>query len=680
MRDLFPENGNEAMKTMDPRERMEQLYREIRKHDELYYKEAKPEISDREYDRMKEELADLEARYPLFARAGSPTKRVGDDRLETFATRRHRQPMLSLDNTYSQEELLAFDRRLAKLFGGKERTYIVEPKIDGVAVSLTYKNGVLTRGVTRGNGVEGDDITANVRTIRNLPHRLREDAFPALMEIRGEIYLTREEFSRINTEREQAGLSLYANPRNLAGGTCKLLDPRETARRGLLIVLHGLGYCEPPVFKTLSEFHEGVGRWGLPGVENVRRAEGIGQAWRHIEELDGRRHSFPYVTDGAVVKLDSFEQQSAAGATSKAPRWAIAYKFKAEQAETCLTKIIIQVGRTGVLTPVAELEPVSLAGTTVSRATLHNADEIRRKDIREGDIVRVEKAGEIIPAVAEVNIEKRPAGSRPFGFPKKCPACGTEAVRLPGEAAWRCPNLACPPQVRRRIQHYASRQAMDIEGLGEAVTDQLVSTGLAENIADIYRLKTEDVAALDGFAQKSAQNLIQAIDESKGRDLWRLLHGMGIPHVGVQAAKALAGRFRRLESLMDADEETLVAVEDIGGTIARSIRHFFSRQKNRDVIQRLMDAGVNTRAREPADGRTSRPLAGGTFVLTGTLPHLKREEAKAMIEEAGGKVASSISKKTSCVVAGESPGSKYGKAVQLGVPVITENELRRMLE
>ncbi len=666
------------MSTSDTEERMERLRTEIRRHDERYYRSADPEISDHEYDRLKRELADLEARHPELVPADTPTRRVGDDRLEAFETYRHRMPMQSLDNTYSQEELKDFHRRLVRLFGEEMLTFVVEPKIDGVAVSLTFEKGELTRAVTRGNGVEGDDVTQNVRTIRDLPVRLRGEAFPDIVEIRGEVFISNAEFQRINDQREDEGLPLYANPRNLAAGTVKLLDPKEVARRRLRIVLHGLGHCEPPFFRRLSDFHETLKRWSLPGLERFRLVEGIDAVWEAIGELDELRHTFAYATDGAVVKLDSIVRQEEAGSTSKAPRWAIAYKFSAEQAETRVKSIVVQVGRTGALTPVANLEPVQLAGTTVSRATLHNQDEIARKDVREGDAVVVEKAGEIIPAVVEVVMEKRPSGSKPFQFPEACPACGSAVIRLPEEAAVRCPNLSCPEQVRRRLRHFASRQCMDIEGMGEAVVDQLVERGLVESIPDLYALAVDDLVGLEKFARKSAGNLVRAIAASKERELWRLIHGLGIQHIGVTASKDLASAFGDLDRIASASEEDLLAVEGIGGITARSIRAYFSEKRNRDLIEALRAHGVHTRERSTARAEEGI-LKGKTLVLTGALPSLTRVQATEMIEAAGGRVSGSVSKKTDYVLAGEESGSKLEKANRLGVAVLDETAFRKLL-
>ena len=668
------------MTSAEARQRIADLRAQVARHDELYYRQAKPEITDFEYDRLKRELADLETQFPQFKAADSPTTRVGDDRLEGFATYRHRQPLQSLDNTYSEADLRAFHQRLVKLFGREDLAYVVEPKIDGIAVSLTYEKGAFVRAITRGSGFEGDDITANAKTIRTLPSRLkavRGARLPDVIEIRGEIYMTLAEFERINREREEAGEVLYANPRNLTAGTIKQLDPREVARRKLEIVLYGVGFCEPAVMETQSGVHGLVRAWGLPAVEKFWTTHGIDETWKTVQELDKLRHSFAYGTDGAVVKLDSLAQQREAGSTSKAPRWAIAYKFAAERAETRLNAITVQVGRTGVLTPVAELEPVVLAGTTVSRATLHNRDEIARKDIRVGDYVFVEKAGEIIPAVVGVNTERRPKDSAPFLFPGKCPVCGTRIVQYEGEVALRCPNPDCPAQVRRRVQHFASKAGVDIEGLGEAMVDTLVEKGWVKSITDIYRLKRDDLLTLGKSVEKSTDNLLAAIDASKRVELWRFINGLGITHVGVAAAKDLALKFGSLEALAEAKRDDLLTIEGIGETMADAIITYFNEPKNRTLVSRLLTIGVAPIA--PARPAGGSALAGKTFVLTGTLPTLTREAAAAKIEAAGGKVSGSVSRKTSYVLAGEETGSKLEKAKSLGVSVIDEAEFLRML-
>ena len=665
----------------------------ITRHDELYYRKAKPEIGDREYDRLKRELADLEGRFPGQAAAAgsaSPTARVGDDRSEGFQRHRHLQAMQSLDNTYSEAELREFHARLTKLLGREDLAYIVEPKIDGLAVSITYEDGRLARAATRGNGIEGDDVTANALTIASLPRELKQAKgapVPDLIEIRGEVYLTLAEFQRINREREEEGLELYANPRNLAAGTLKLLDPGEVARRKLEIVLYGLGACEPSsaAGETHGGFHALVRGWGLPSVERIWAARGIDEVWAAVLELDRLRHSFAYGTDGAVVKLDSLALQREAGSTSKAPRWAMAYKFAALRAETILRAISIQVGRTGVLTPVAELEPVTLAGTTVSRATLHNRDEIGRKDIRVGDAVLVEKAGDVIPAVVGVNLVRRRPECVPYVFPDRCPVCGTPAVQLEGEVALRCPNHDCPEQVRRRVQHFASKACVDIDGLGEAMVAVLVERGWIRSLADVYRIRREDLLSLGKKVEKSTDNLLAAIESSKRAELWRFIHGLGILHVGAAAAKDLAAAFGSLEAFSQAGigdflgERKASLIEGIGATVAQSIVDFFNQPRNRAVIGEWRGLGVHPvpPALKPSPGTGA--LSGKSFVLTGTLHSLTRDEAAARIEAAGGRVSGSVSKKTSYVVAGVEPGSKLDKALSINVPILDEAAFLRLL-
>ncbi|MEM0966420.1 MAG: NAD-dependent DNA ligase LigA [Verrucomicrobiota bacterium] len=658
---------------MDEVTELAELREKIRKLDVEYYRDAQPSVSDREYDRLKEELVALEEAVGV-APEDSSAMVVGDDRLSGFETYRHREPMLSLDNTYNREDLYAFDQRLRKRFESDDLHYTVDPKIDGLAISLTYEKGSLVRAVTRGNGVQGDDVTANAKTIQSLPQKLKTANPPALIELRGEIYMTNEEFLRINRGREEAGVDLYANPRNLAAGTIKLLDRSLVAQRRLEVVVYGLGACEPDFLKSQTELQEHLKEWGLPVVERYWSVDGIDAVWESIEELDGMRNAFAYPTDGAVVKLDERKWQREAGSTAKAPRWAIAYKFETEKAFTQLRKIGLQVGRTGAITPVAHLDPVELAGTTVSRATLHNEDEIRRKDIREGDWVLVEKAGEIIPQVLSVDLDRRSPDSVAFVFPEVCPVCGTRLTRLPGEAVWRCPNAACPPQVRGRIEHFGSRACMDIENLGKAVVDQLVTLELVSTVADLYRLKVEQLVALEKFAQKSSENLVTAIADSKEREVWRLLHGLGIPNVGSGMSKDLIKHFGGLPALMAASEETLISIDGVGAIVAASVRSFFDEPKNQALVEDLADLGLRFEEEgieEPAD----LPLSGKTFVLTGTLPTMTRGQASEWIEERGGKVTSSVSKKTDYVVAGEEVGSKLVKAEKLGVAVIDEAAL-----
>ncbi|MBI4624417.1 MAG: NAD-dependent DNA ligase LigA [Verrucomicrobia bacterium] len=680
------------MSPAEAQKRIAELRAAVALHDELYHRRAKPEISDFDYDQLKQELAGLENRFPDAARAvgvETPTARVGDDRTEGFARVKHRQAMSTLENTYDEAELREFHARLAKALGPDDLAYTVEPKIDGVAVSLTFEHGQLVRAVTRGDGEEGDDVTVNVRTIRGLPPGLRGGRIPAMVEIRGEIFLREEEFRRINQLQEENGEAPYANPRNLAAGTLKQLDPQLVASRQLEIVLYGLGYCEPKVVDSQSAYHDQLKAWGLPVVEHFWLVRGIDAVWAAIQELDRLRRGFAYGTDGAVVKLDAFAQQNHKGvgyrgmgadgraeaARKLSPRWACAFKFAPDRAETRVRAITIQVGRTGALTPVAELEPVTLAGTTVKRATLHNADEIARKDVRVGDAVLVEKAGEIIPAVVAVLRKKRPADSPPYAFPRACPVCHTAAVRAEGEVVWRCPNPQCPEKVRRRIEHFASKAGVDIEGLGEEMAALLLEKGLIKSISDIFRLKLEDLLPLKKSGEVWAGNLIAGIDARRDADLWRVINGLGIPQVGAAAAKDLARTFRSLEALAAADEADLLRIDGFGEKTAAAVRAWFADPANRALLCELQAAGV-----KPAPpAAASSALAGKTFVLTGTLPTLTREDATARIEAAGGKVAGSVSKKTHYVVAGEEAGSKLEKAKTLGVPVLDEAALRRLL-
>ena len=653
------------------------LRAEITKHDQLYYKDALPSIDDQAYDRLKAQLAELEATVPEFDFGASPTQSVGDDRLEAFESYTHRVPMLSLDNTYSMKELIEFGKRLEKRFPDQTLNYLVEPKIDGVAVSLTYEQGQFVRAVSRGNGAEGDDITQNVRPIKGLPMTLNDA--PEILEVRGEIYMRHEEFERINATRETKGQQLYANPRNLAAGTIKLLDPAEARTRSLDIVLYGVGACEPArFFSHQAEIHEKLKRWGFPVLEKIWLTDGIEQAWTSIENLDTMRQGFTYPTDGAVVKLDDFRLQDEAGFTSKAPRWAIAYKFEAERAETLLKEISLQIGRTGAVTPVALLEPVQLAGTTVSRATLHNEDEIRRKDIRPGDTVLVQKAGEIIPQVLSVNLDKRPADSVPFDFGAHLESLGIIAERDPNEAVWRITRKDDPIRQQRALQHFASRACMDIENLGTAIVEQLVARGLAHNPADLYTLRIEQLLELDKFAEKSANNLIAALEASKTRCLWQLIHGLGIPHVGKQSAKDLEAYFDSLDAIASASVEALVEVDGVGSIMAQSLHAWFADPDHTTLIDRFRKYGLNFQSARIEIGDSA--LAGKIFVLTGSLPTLTRSEATAMIEKVGGRTSSSVSKKTDYVVAGEASGSKYAKAEKLGIVILDEDQFKHLIE
>ena len=660
-----------------PHKEIEKLRAEINQHDRRYYQDAAPTIDDQAYDRLKARLAELEFAHPELDFGDSPTAAVGDDRLEAFETYPHRKPMLSLDNTYSQQELIEFGRRLEKRFPGQPLRYLVEPKIDGVAVSLTYENGQFVRAVSRGNGAEGDVITSNVGHIRGIPKTIA--SAPAVLEVRGEIYMQHDEFERINAVREQQELTPYANPRNLAAGTIKLLDPAEARARQLDIVLYGIGACEPPrYFNHQAQIHQKLQDWGFAVLEKIWQANDIEAVWSRIQTLDALRQKFSYPTDGAVVKLDDFRLQDEAGSTAKAPRWAIAYKFEAERAETVLKEISLQIGRTGAVTPVAILEPVQLAGTSVSRASLHNEDEIRRKDLRPGDTVLVQKAGEIIPQVLAVVHDKRPANSQPFDFGAHLTALGIEAERDSGEAVWRITRSDDPIRQQRALQHFASRACMDIEHLGTAVVEQLVSRGLAQTPADLYRLEATQLLELDKFAAKSANNLIAALQASKGRALWQLIHGLGIPHIGKQSAKDLEAHFDSLDAIAGASEEQLEAVDGVGSIMAQSLHAWFENTQHQELIESLRSFGLNFQSARNTAGDSE--LAGKIFVLTGSLPTLTRSEATALIEQVGARTSSSVSQKTDYVVAGTSSGSKYAKAIKLALPILNEDSFKALLK
>ncbi|HXT13433.1 MAG TPA: NAD-dependent DNA ligase LigA [Candidatus Angelobacter sp.] len=664
-----------------------ELADEIRRHDYAYYVQAQPTISDRDYDRLYHELLDLEKEFPELVTPDSPSQRVGGTPLKEFKPVRHLVPMLSLDNTYSQQELRDFVARVQRILPNETLDWMVEPKVDGVAISLRYENGSFTVGATRGDGSTGDDITPNLRTIRGIPQRLhgKHDSWPAMLEVRGEVFLTKAGFERLNAERKAAGEETFANPRNAAAGSLKQLDARLVAKRPLDIVVYGLGSVEGA---SQPQTHEGLLSWlktfGFKTPEWTRHCTSADELVAAIDDLDKFRKKFPYETDGAVIKLNSYAQRERAGYTAKAPRWSIAYKYAAEQAETKVQGIMITVGRTGAITPTAELVPVFLAGSTISRATLHNEDYIRKKDVRIGDTVTIEKAGEVIPKVVDVVLTKRTGKEVPFTYPKVCPECGSKLMKeVTGGsqegAAWYCPNSDCPAQVRGHLEHWCSRGAMDIEGGGEVLVRQLVQSGLVRDAAEIYSLKLAEVANLERMGEKSAQNFLDGVEASKSRDAWRVLYGLGILHVGTGASKSLCKHFPALDDIFAASAEQLMEAEDVGEVIAKSLTNWFSDSHNKSLVDRLRKAGVNFKSELYQPRAAAGPLAGKTFVLTGTLPNLKREEAAAKIEAAGGKVSGSVSKKTDFVVAGEEAGSKLDKANALGIKVIDEAELLKML-
>lgn len=661
-------------------QRIAALRSEIAGHNQRYYQEAAPVITDQEYDALYRELADLETAHPDLLTPGSPTQRVGETPLEEFTQIRHRVPMLSLDNTYSEDEVAEFYRRVQKTLPGRDVPVIIEPKIDGVAVSLFYENGALQYAATRGDGVQGDDITQNARTIRTIPPRLQGHA-PERLEVRGEVYLPKSGFARLNQTRADAGLPLFANPRNAAAGSLKQLDPAVVAKRPLAFVAHSFGLMEGGAaeLRSQSEMFKLLTASGLKISERLWTAHTAEEIIAAIRELDAVRHGFEYETDGAVVKVDDFAQRNRLGLTSKSPRWAMAYKYQAERAETRLLDIQIQIGRTGVLTPVAILEPVPVSGTTVARATLHNGEEIARKDIRIGDVVAIEKAGEIIPAVVLVRADLRTGTERVFHMPSHCPSCQGPVEKDPDGVAIRCQNIACPAQVRRRLQHFASRGAMDIEGLGEAMVEQLVGHGLVSAIPEIYGLQMPPLVALERMGEKSAANLLAGIEASKDQPLWKLLFGLGILHVGATGARTLAAEFKTMGGILNAPLEKILKARDIGEVVGLSVFEFFNNPANRESLEKLRAAGLNFGERDPvATNTTASPITGKRWVLTGTLSQA-REEVTELILERGGKVSGSLSNKTDYLLAGAEAGSKLEKAKTFGVKVVTEKEFRQML-
>ncbi len=672
--------------------RIDQLRKEIAEHDERYYRRAEPVISDYEYDMLKAELKRLEAQFPEFAQGDSPTQIVGDDRTGAFEKYRHRVPMQSLENTYNEGEFLAFCARVESAIPPEKLSFVVEPKIDGISVSYTYENGKFVRATTRGNGEEGDDISRHVENISGVPAALKPlpngKDFPKILEIRGEIFMRNDEFRRINKEREAAGLELFANPRNLTAGTIKSQNPNETRNRKLDTFVYGMGACEPETsFATLEELRATLAAWGFPVPDFFEKTATGAEAFAAIEKLRELRKNFSYPTDGAVAKVNRMDAQRDLGVKINAPRWAIAFKYPPEQVETTLRAITLQVGRTGKITPVAELDPVEIAGSTVARATLHNEDEIAAKDLRVGDRVIVEKAGEIIPQVVRALPEKRAENSQKFSFAEAVKAAGLDAERperfidpkhpekgTERIAAWYLREKDTPELHKRRLIYFAGKTCMDIPNLGEAVAEQLVELGLARDPADIYLLAKKDLLRLDKIQAKSAQKLLDGIEASRSRDLWRLINGLGIPNVGESTARDLAKHFKTLDALMEADAAALSEIYGIGEIVAQSVTDFFASPQNRAHCEALKLAGVNTEIQSADNPELSddNPFAGKIFVLTGTLPTLKRDEAKRMIEALGGKTSESVSAKTSFVLAGTEAGSKLEKAQKLGVPVISE--------
>ncbi|MFN3413098.1 MAG: NAD-dependent DNA ligase LigA [Thermoanaerobaculum sp.] len=659
----------------DVRERIEWLRKEIRRHEHLYYVLAKPEISDFAFDQLMAELKALEAAHPELVSPDSPTQRVGGAVLDELPQVRHELPMLSLDNSYNEGELAEWYGRVVRALGRKPDHLVAELKIDGVSLSLIYENGMLVRAVTRGNGEVGEEVTTNAKTIPTVPLRLPEEL--PLVEVRGEVYMPRPVFLELNRRRREEGEEPFANPRNATAGSIRLLDSRECARRGLRFFAYQIPRIQGRKLDYHSEALELLAQWGFATNPGWRRCPDLPCVHAFVEEWGQKRKSLAFDIDGVVVKVDNLAEQQALGATSKFPRWAVAYKYPPEGERTRVRRIVVQVGRTGTLTPVAELEPVRLAGTTVTRATLHNADEVARLDVRVGDTVWVEKGGDVIPKVVAVDVSARPEGAERFSMPERCPVCGTPVVREAGEVAIRCPNACCPAVQKARILHFCSRAGMDIQGLGEQRVEQLLQAGMLSDPASLWDLDWDRLAALPGWGQKSAENLKKQLEDARTRPLWRLLVALGIRHVGERAAKLLASRFGSLAALSQARQEELEAIEGIGPTMAQSVVRFFASLEGKGLVQRLKERGVDPRE-TPEKPAGPAPLSGLSFVITGTLSR-PREQVAALLEKAGAQVSDSVSRKTSYLIVGENPGSKRDKAQRLGVPTLNEEQLKQLL-
>ncbi|NQU21827.1 MAG: NAD-dependent DNA ligase LigA [Candidatus Nealsonbacteria bacterium] len=663
----------------NPTAEIARLREDIRCHDRKYYVEAAPELTDLEYDRLIDRLKQLEAEHPELVTPDSPTQRVGDQPVEGLEQVEHRVPMLSIDNTYSIEELRKYAERTEKLLPGEAIEWVVELKIDGVAVSLMYEDGQLVRALTRGNGRVGDDITHNMRTVADVPLRLVGKQVPPVLEVRGEIYMANSDLVKLNETQRAKGEPPYANTRNVTAGSVRLLDPRICAARRLRLFCHGVGDVEGLRAGSHTEFLDELRGFGLPATPMVECFGSFAAAAEHCEQLIEKLHELDFEIDGLVLKVNRFEQRDRLGATSKSPRWVIAYKFEKYEAITRLETITVQVGKTGAITPVANLTPVELAGTTVSRASLHNADEIERKDVREGDVVVVEKAGKIIPHIVRVEKHERTGSQRKFVFPTECPECETALVKDEGGVYIRCPNLQCPAQVKERIRYYASRNAMDIEGLGDKLVDQLVGEGLVGSYGDLYRLTLDQLMRLERMGRKSSENLLAGIEAGKDRGLARLLNALSIRHVGTRVAAVLAENFATIDALLEADVERLSEINEIGPIIAESVHDFLHGDFGAKTIEDLRQAGVKMESATPV-AQGPRVLEGKTLVVTGTLTKYTRDEIKELITRHGGRAASSVSKKTDYVVAGEKAGSKLAKAETLGVPVLSEDDFERLLD
>jgi len=670
-----------AAAAKDVEQKIEALREKIRYHEHLYYVLDNPEISDTEFDKLMQQLQQLEAEHPTLVTPDSPTQRVGGKPREGFVKVRHSSPMLSLDNTYNEEELRAWERRVHELTGRKDVDYVCELKLDGMSLSLGYDDGQLVRGITRGDGTVGEDVTLNVRTVRSVPlsipkEKLKKAGIPVDFEVRGELLMPLAAFKKMNEERETKGLSRFANPRNATAGTVRQLESKVTAQRRLDYFAYALLQNGRTYFDRHSKTLDALHAAGLKVNPNRKLVHSMEQVWDFIGQWEGKRDSLPYEIDGIVVKVDRVALQDELGFTGKAPRWAIAYKYAARAGVTKLEDIRVQVGRTGKLTPVAELAPVSIGGTTVRNATLHNMDEIERLGVKIGDWVQVERGGDVIPKVAKVIADKEhPRGHKTFHMPEVCPVCGTKVVRTEGEVDYRCVNANCPAKLRETILHFASRGVMNIDGMGEALVNQLTEPGLVKDVADIYKLTKKDLLSLERFADKSAQNILDQIETSKKLPLERVIYGLGMRFVGERTAQFLAEHFGSMEALERASQEELQDVNEVGPRIAESIVEFFNLPANRKLVERLRAAGLTLSGQKKERGTK---LAGKTFVLTGTLTKYTRDEAKKMIEDAGGKVTGSVSKKTDYVVAGTDAGSKLDRATQLGVKVIDEREMEQL--
>lgn len=656
-----------------------ELRGQIRDHDRKYYIEASPEISDLEYDRLMQRLRQLETDHPQWVTPDSPTQRIGDRPVSHLVQVPHRVPMLSIENTYSIDELRDYARRAEKLLAGESAEWVVELKVDGVAVAIVYEQGRLVRALTRGNGIVGDDITHNIRTIPDVPLRLSGRNLPSVLEVRGEVYMTNSDLVTLNENQRAKGEAPFANTRNVTAGSIRMLDPRICASRRLRVFCHGVGYCEGIRSKTHSDFLREIADYGLPPTPLVQRFESFEGAVDHCQQVVEHLHELDFEVDGLVLKIDRFDQRQRLGTTAKSPRWVVAYKWEKYEASTRLLRIVVSVGKSGVVTPTAELQPVQLAGTTVSRASLHNADEIRRKDIREGDVVIVEKAGKIIPHIVRVERHERKQDLPIWTYPTHCPQCKTTLVKDEGGVYIRCPSLICPAQLKERLRYFASRNCMDIEGLGDKLVDQLVDRKLVQDFADLYRLTAQELIPLERMGKKSAEKLVQAIQASKQRGLARVLNALSIRHVGARVASVLAEHFPSIEQLQAATIEQLAEIHEIGETIARSVYEFFHGQHGQQAIEQLQAAGVVMQSSAQQEPSGSQTLAGKTLVVTGTLSRYTRDEIHALIQQHGGRAASSVSKKTDYVVAGENAGSKLDKAQQLNVPVITEDDFDQLL-